>query len=464
MSEEIKYYPITASQKVITLAEKFVGKTYSNICTMTNFEQDDIDPETMEKAINMAIDRCPSSRLRRHDFKENKKTVIKQYFVEQPETKCECVSFNNDAKMYKFINKMVTKPFPNKSQDIDLYKIYLVKRANGRYSILVCFNHFISDAYGIIKFIEDVKDIYIALKNNTEMPEEFLPLLPAYQEVWDYETSEKRQKDIEFWKEFFGSRPAPQFAALNGFRNKKTYIPGKKYGNFIYIFNTKAVQTNYTVPKELNDKVNAFAAQNGFSPKAVYLLGLKTWLSKNCDMIEEFILIDLAANRNKKKFAKTGGTFADNQPLYLDAKNSLSFIDACKHTVDTEYKIMRHGQSLQEDFDPIIKERVQIDKMFDKGWVRGTSAFLFTYQPFAEPGKSGIKTTTERFTSGKSPLPIYITIMPTNNFSGDMNINYEYMTKVYKEEDIAEFHEYLLKFLDKATSNPEMTLTDLMNV
>ncbi len=463
MNEEIKYYPVTASQKVITLAERFVGLTYSNICTMVNYEQDDIDPEMLEKAINMAIDRCPSTRLRRHDCKEGKKKVIKQYFVENPETKCECISFKSDDKMYKFINKLVKTPFKNKAQDVDLYKIYLVKKANGRYSMLTCFYHFIADAYAIIKFIDDVSNIYKALQTNTEMPEPFLPLLPAYEDVWDYETSDKRQKDIEFWKEFLGSRPAPQFAALNGFRNKQTYIPGKKYGNFIYIFNTKAVQTNYTVSKELNDKVNEFATQNGFSPKMAYVLGLKTWLSKNSDMIEEFILIDLAANRTKKKFVKTGGSFADNQPLYLDAKNSMTFIEACKYTANIEHQIMRHSQSLQEDFDPIIKERVQIDKMFDKGWVRGTSAFLFTYQPFAS-GEGYLKTTTERFTSGKSPLPIYITIMPINNHSGEMNINYEYMTKVYKEADIAEFHEYLLKFLDKATSNPEMTLIDLMNV
>ena len=463
MSEEIKYYPLNASQKVITLSERLVGQTYSNLCIMINYEQDDIDPEIMEKAVNLAIDRCPSTRLRRHDFKDGKKKIIKQYFVEEPETKCECVSFKSDDKMYKYINKLVRKPFPNKYQDCDLYKIYLVKKADGRYSLLTCFYHFIADAYAIIKFFNDVTDIYKALKTNTEMPEPFLPLLPAYQEVWDYETSEKRQKDIEFWKEFYRSRPAPQFATLNGFKNKYTYIPGKKYGNSVSIFNTKAVQTNYKISKELNEKVDAFAIQNGFSSKVIYMLGVKNWLSLNTDMTEEFLFQNLSANRTKKKFAKTGGTFADNLPLYLDAKNSMTFLEACRYTAETEYQIMKHGQSLQEDFNPFIEESIGLDKMIDKGWILGSSGIIFTYQPFLSR-ESYLKTSTERFTSGKSPAPIYMTIMPADNYSGEMNINYEYLTKIHKEEDIAEFHNYLIKFLDKATSNPEMTLTELMNV
>lgn len=464
MSNETKYYPLTSSHRLLTQAEGFVGKIYNNLCIMVNFEQDNIDPAIMEKAINLSIDRFPSTRVRRHDVKEGKKKVAMQYFVEKSETKCVCLSFKNDDKMYKYIHKLVRTPFPHDYQDCDLYKVFLVKRANGRYSILVCFYHLIADAYGIIKFIEDVAKVYKSLKDNTEMPEPFLPILPAYQESWDYEKSPRREKDLAFWKDFYMSKPVAQYATINGFHDKYAYIPGKKYGNYLNIFNIKATQSNYKIPKELNERVETFAAQNRFSAKIIYLLALKTWLSKQTDMTEEFFLLDLCANRSKKITAKTGGSFASNIHFYLDAKNSMKFIDACKYTVEWEYKFLKHRRTSQSDIEPIINERTNIDKVFDKGWVRGTSAFLFTYQPYFTTGNDDFKMSVERFTTGKSPMPMYITVMPTDTYSGETNVNYEYMTKNHTEENIAEFHSFLLKFLDKATSNPQMTLSELMNV
>lgn len=462
--ETIKYYPLTSSQRLLIQAEMLVGKIYNNLCVMINFEQDDIDPAIMEKAINTSIDRFPSTRVRRHDVKEGKKKVAMQYFVEKPETKCACISFKNDAKMYKFINKLVRTSFPHNYQDCDLYKVFLVKKANGRYSMLICFYHMISDAYGIIKFTEDVTKVYKAIKNNTEMPEPFLPVLPAYQELWDYETSPRREKDLAFWKEFYESKPAPQYATINGYKDKYTYVPGKKYGNYINIFNIKATQSNYRIPKELNERVENFAMQNGFSAKIMYLLALKTWLSKQTEMTEEFYFLDLCANRSKKTTAKTGGSFASNITFYMDAKSSMTFIDACKYSVEWEYKFLKHRQAIQADVDKVISAKVNIDKPFDKGWVRGTSAFIFTYQPYFTTNNNDFKMSMERFTTGKSPMPMYITIMPTDTYSGEMNVNYEYMTKNHTEENVAEFHNYLLRFLDKATSNPEMTLAELMNV
>ena len=461
----VTYYPTLKIHGCLFQAEGLVGKIYNNLCVMINLEQDDIDPDMMENAINQTILRFPSTRLRRHDVKENGKKVVKQYFVDEPETKCVRLSFKNDKKLYKFVNKLVSTKFPNDYQDCDLYKVFLVKRENGRYSVVMCMYHLIIDSYGFAKFSEDFCNVYHAMKNNTEMPQPFKPLIPAYQTVWDYETSKRREIDIEFWKDYWNSIPAlPQYAALNGFENKQTNIPGKRYGNFLYIFNCKAVQTNYKIPKELVERADALAKENKFSTKMLYMLALRTWLSRNTEKTEEFLLIDLLANRSNPKVAKTGGCFADGMPFYLDAKNNMSLLEACKYTSSCQYKFYMHSKLYEADAKEQLEKNMNYDKKFDKGWVRGTSAFLFTYQPRFMETDGNYKISYERFTTGKSPLPIYITVMPNDTYTGDLNVNYEYMTKVHKEEEIAEFHNFLLRFLDKATSNPELTLNELMDI
>lgn len=463
--KDITYYPILKIQGCLFQAEGLAGKIYNNLCIMINFEQDDIDPAIMEDAINQSILRFPSTRLRRHDVKENGKKVIKQYFVDEPETKAVRLSFKSDKKLYKFIHKLVSTKFPHNYQDCDLYKIYLVQRESGRYSVIICMYHLISDAYGLIKFAQDFTSIYSAIKNKTEMPKPFRPLLDAYQKVWKYESSKRHEDDIEFWSNYWSNIPAlPQYAALNGFENDQTYIPGKKYGNFLYIFNCKAKQTNYKIPKDLAARAEHLSKDHKFSTKILYMIALKTWLSKKTEKNEEFLIIDLLANRSNAAAAHTGGSLADGMPFYMDAKNSMTLLEACKYTARCQYKFYMHSKLYEADAKEELEKRMNYDKKFAKGWVRGTSAIIFTYQPYFVADKSEFKMSVERFTSGKSPLPIYITIMPVDTYSGDLNINYEYMTKIHKEEDIAEFHSFLLKFLDKATSNPELTLGELMDI
>lgn len=465
-NRDIKYYPLTQTNNLLLLAESLTGKIYNNLCILINFEQDDIDWTVMEAAINEAILRFPTTRLRRHDVKEGEKNVVMQYFVEAPETKCVNVSFKSDKKMYKYINKFVKKPFPNDYQDCDLYKINLVKRANGRYSMLLCMYHLLADAYALIKFCEDVIDIYKALKNNTEMPKPFDPILPAYEKFWEYENDEKRNSaDFEFWSNFWPSVPTPQYATINGYHDKYAYIPGKKYGNYLNIFNCKANQVNYRVPKELNDRIKDFASQNKISEKILYLTALRTWLSKQTEKTEEFALVDLIANRSKaSNTANTSGSFVSSLYFYLDAKNNMTFTEACKHLSSSQYKYLKHSRFNHGKVKELLEKEMHYDKIFDKGWVRGASAFLFTFQPYFVSERDDFKLSFERFTTGKSPIPMYITIMPTDTYTGEMNINYEYTTKNHTENNVAEFHSFLLRFLDKATSNPDLTLEELMEV
>lgn len=459
---EIKYYPTTVPQDCCIIAEDLTGKVYNNLCIMINYEQDDIDPAMLEDAVNKAILRFPSSYLRRHDFKEGKKKVVKQYFVESPGSMCQVVSFDSDKKMYKYIDKFVKKPFPNGYQDCDLYRINLVKRANGRYSVLVCIYHLIADAYAIIMLLNDVNNIYMALNHNTEMPKPFEPLLPAYQDVWDYEKSSKHDKDVEFWKEFWDSVTLPQFATINGFHDRYAYIPGKKYGNYLNIFNFKAVQVNYKLSRELNERVNALAENLSISPKIIYMLAIRTYLSKQTEKTEELIIADLLANRSKKCIANTSGSFAEMKSFYFDAKNNMTFIEACKHTSSCQYKYYMHNKLSPSEINAELVKNMNIDKMFDKGWVRGTSAILFTYQPYFSANDNELTLSVERFTTGKSPMPMYITVMPTDTYTGEMNINYEYVTKLHTAEDVEKFHQFIVSFLDKATNNPELTLDELM--
>lgn len=468
MENEIKFYPLTPAQVGTLSIEQLCGRIYNNLCIMVNFEQDDIDPKKMEEAINLSIERDPSKTMRLRNFKEGKEKVIKQYFVEKPESKCVTVSFDSDKKMYKFINKQHMKPFPNDFQDCDLYRVALIKRANGRYSLLVCMYHLTCDAYSIIKFVEDVVKVYISLTQNTEMPAPFAPLMPVYEELWAYTDSSKHEKDITFWNEYWKKlKQVPQYSTLNGFHDKSgAYIPGQKYGNMAYVLNNKATHVNCKVPKELLEKMQAFCMQHGFSDKMLYVLAFKSWFAKQSDRNASFILNDIVANRGKKSFANTVGNTSTGIVMALDAPNDMNIVDACKYTLNNQLSTYKHCMTINMERDAGLYGLMGLDKVppVEKFWLKGTSSVLFTYQPYIPLGQYNMKVSIERFSSGSSPFPLYMTVMPTDTYSGDMNLNYEYMTKIYKEEDILKYHKYLLKFMETAIANPEITLNELIDL
>lgn len=485
MSNEIKYYPFTESQYVVRQAEGLCGQIYNNITILLNFDQDDIDADLMENALNQAIERFPSAKTRVHDFKKSELEAIeghevkvnpiltksnpnqtdpiipRQYFAESTDVKCERMSFKSDKKMYKFIDKFVKTPFPNNYNDCPLFQVILVQRESGRYAALLKFYHVIADTYGLLKYCEDFVMIYKSLKEGTPMPKPLLPILPALEEAWSYEGSEQEQKDITFWNEFWHSVKTPQGATLNGFDNKKCYIPGKKYNNLINLFNTKAKQVNYRISADLTNRVNEFAAENNISPKIVYLLSLFTWVSMHCDNYDAFTFNDISANRSKLKFSKTSGSFASSMWHYLNAEDSLTFTEACNKVKSNYFKCAKHALLNNAVLTTELAKIIEIEA-FKLPWVRSTIAINFTYQPYIMASSDQtLKMSMERFASGKSPMPLYAMFMPTDNYTGEMNLNFEYCLSMHSKKDFDEFYPFMLKFLDTAVSNPETTIGEL---
>ena len=86
-----------------------------------------------------------------------------------------------------------------------------------------------------------------------------------------------------------------------------------------------------------------------------------------------------------------------------------------------------------------------------------------TYQPYIDFAGDEIPTRLETFSTGANTLPLYLTIMALDN-SGDLNFNYDYMTKFFTEETMKKTHEHVTKFLKAAIANPEMTLLELNHI
>ena len=84
-----------------------------------------------------------------------------------------------------------------------------------------------------------------------------------------------------------------------------------------------------------------------------------------------------------------------------------------------------------------------------------------TFQPYFNLDGLDVPFSFRRICNGAATMPLYMTIMPTDN-SGALNVNYEYIKVFIKEESIEKLLAFLLKFLEAGVKSPDKPLKELM--
>ena len=459
------YYPLTISQKDIVMGEE-CGKAYSNICIVFTFDTK-VDADVMEKAVNAALERMPTAKLRKHNFSDEqdpKKKVILQYFSDEPIPMAERMSFKSEEKMKKYLAKLSKKPFPNEVQDVALYQVIIIDLPDDKTALYCKMNHFINDAYGIMVLAKDAIGIYDAMTEGKEYPSAPTPALPAFEEQWSNEGSAIEARNQAYWDEFWRTHDIPNWATLNPADKDKMRVKGEEhYGNQFNIFHLKAKHVEYPFKKELVDKVNKYAADNGISAQAIFLLAYRCYLAKMSGN-ETMVIQTMNANRSKKAEKYTGGTLVTGYLFYFDVKNNASFAEACKHTSKAQLSYYKHCKIYGQKSNKVLDANIPKDQIFVNGNIRKWTTNMFTYQPYQIDLDTKVKFHMERLTSGLTAMQVYLTVMYMDNYSGDLMGCYDYATYTLDENKIKAFHDFICRFFENGVNNPNLTLAELMEM
>lgn len=451
--EERKYYPLTKSQEVMFINLNFCyKKSIVNICALVDLFSE-IDPDVMLKAMKVSLKRNKSAGGRLS--KQGKEYL--QYFVENEEP--EHINFvdlsdKSDEQREKIYNKWGATPFPNKNCDTQPYRLNLIKRGENSYSIYICVSHIFFDAYAVMLMLNDVFAVYHALLKGEPLPPCNIDPLPAYEADWAYEKSEKREKDVKYWKEeVFATEP--HFSSIGGLDSKE-YKKGKNSGAFINLLRVKGGMMNLPFEKELTDKVNAYAMENNMSPQNLFYLAIRCYLSKVCGNQEDISIMNNLARRGTVVQKKAGGTMVNANFIRTIMPNTTTFAEGCSIYNKCFKDVYRHGNLGYNDVIALYR------KKYNTNPLEGYFSFSVTYQPVIGVDTGDIKYSFRRMPNGADLMPLYLTIMPKDNFSGELLFNYEYLCGYTKPENIYKVHSFIKSFLDRGIDNPEISIEELM--
>ncbi|MBW3087580.1 hypothetical protein KIH77_02340 [Bifidobacterium sp. 82T24] len=205
-------YPLTQSQKLMFYNLKFsFRKQIVNICSLVDLYER-LDEGRLMQAVYLAMMRIPSNSVRVHIV--DKQPM--QYFATDVPHDIELVDMSDrtQKQVEAACNEIGSKPFPNGGNDVQLYRVRIIRRAHGLHSLYFCVSHVVFDAYSLMTCLTYIFAVYRALEQGTPLPEEPHSPLPAYEDDFAMRRSDRYRRQQQWWKDHYTTEP--QFTSING--------------------------------------------------------------------------------------------------------------------------------------------------------------------------------------------------------------------------------------------------------
>lgn len=449
-------YPLTRGQNIIMYAEKWCAdKSCMNIAIGVHFEFE-IDRDIMLQAIYMAFLRAESAAIRLTKIDKE----MKMYLSSAAPEPVEILDYSDksEEELNELIDGFSSTPFPNNRLDVQLYKVRLIKKPDGRYVLFVCIHHSIMDAYALMYVASDILKIYKLLLQNGVIP----PSKSNIKKLLEMDGAEaadtaRHDAQLKYWEENVYT-PEPQYVSVNGAKSKMgDIIPGSHVGRTIKLFQNKGFHINKRIPKRIVDMAREFARENHISEKVIYLLAIRSHICRENNYADDMLLFDAVARRATVTEKYSGMTRVDNDVCRMNFPNSLSFEDAAKELSDT---LSRHYKNVNISLTDMIALSQQMYGVKD---MTGYSCMNLTFQGYGVDAPEDTPIRLQRYNTGVTQQNLYLTIMAVDN-SGDYLCNYEYACALISPQSIEAMHLHMQHFIERAVSDPQMSLDELMRI
>lgn len=457
MKEHTPHYPMTAAQNILFYNQMFtVHKQVNNIYTLMLLEKE-LDFAVLRQAIGLAYRHNDALRIR---LKRVDGRIVQHFLPEEPQNP-QLLDFTGwaqdrvDRKLYK----LASRPFRVLNRPMS--RIWMVRSPEGQCGIYFGVSHIILDSWGICVLMKYVMDVYNALKDGTGMPRPPHPHEPLLIKDLEYQNTAQHQKDLEFWKQEC-AREEPWYTHVNGMAVLDAYRKKKRnsrlQGASGFTLRTRALHEVLTVPPEKVTKMEAFCTAHGLPMQVLFMMGVRTCLSKRNGRQKDVSFYTTVARRCTLPEKTSGGTRVHAMPFRTILAAADSFLAALGQLRDRQTAVYRHAGI---DF-------LEIRKLMQDAWLKGDpmpshQSVCLTFQPVRLTLACGTPLHTKWYCNGVSSQPFYLTIMDDDG-TGGLRCYYEYQRSVVQRQTVLDFHEDMVGIIMAGIENPDITVGQLLDL
>ena len=426
---ERNLYELTNPQKSILSIEQAYPETNINCIggTVRIFEKVDFD--LLKQAFNLTVKKNDGLRIRLLKKDDNTYQYFEAFeYEDYPVINITKKEFDEIVKNY------IPKPFNIYENKLFNFKLYRFEDGTGAY--ITFLHHLICDAWTTSLYVNETMTLYHALKNNLSVDEITYPSYVDFiKSEQKYKESSRFQSDKEFWDSYFND--SYSFSSLK---------------NNINLSSTHFTRKTFQFSEKLVGKLNEFCKTNESTIPAFLLSTYSLYFTKMLGS-DSFTFGTPVLNRSNFAEKNMFGTFISTMPINILYDEEAGFNDRTSDLLKDQKTIYRH---LKYPFSEVAKHVKEITNSSEKIY-----DVIFSYQ-------------NARSNVNELDIPFEITWIPTDNQleslmihvmdmndSGNLNINYDYQTDIFSEDDIVNMHDRIERIIEQVLENNQIKCKEI---
>ncbi len=426
---EKKMFNLTSPQRSIWNMEFYYSDT--NICNIcgSGLIKENVNIDVLKKAINILVKENDSFRIR-IALEDGEP---RQYFVDYEEFDIEVVPVSSMKDFKNLEDTFVQEKFSLFNSN--LFKFKLARFPNGNTAVVLNIHHIISDSWSSGITIQEIVRIYHSLINGTEYISPTFSYTNFIEAQEKYMSTNKFEKDKAFWLDY-----------LDGFSHAVS-IPNLNRAD---VSSQDALRATYFLGEELTSKINVFCKEHGLSTYAFFMSILSLYLANSANT-NDVVIGSPILNRTNFKEKNSTGMFISTIPFRTKIDGNTSFVEFAKNSAVTLLSIFRHQKY---SYESILNDIHKIDSNISRLYNVSVS-YQITH---ASNDVSGCETNWTFSKTGIDEVSVNIYDL---NDTGNLKIDYDYLTCKYSKEEIDTWHLRILKMINQVLDNPLILLNNI---
>ena len=455
-------YPLTPAQVIHMYTLKFSpSDEVVNIGT-GQYLQIDMNIAALREALNRAIERCESMRMRL--WRDPETEEIWQYIMPYENQYFEYYDFSawDEEKAHEVMSKWTSQPFDTFRGALS--RIVIVSMPGGYNGYYLNVHHVCMDSASVIAFTKDVMQIYCYLMYNMPYPSPMTSYIESVKKDLEYEGSKKQQRDMAFWHAEL-EKPEPMYTDFTGPGRLQTMRQEKGDENIRWcVLPTKDSAGStivYSLDVDSTNKLIDFANEHDIPVSVVILHAIRTVLCKFNNNETDITIKDFISRRSTVLNKKCGGVRMHCLPLRTIMPIETTVLDSMKIINEQQQKVFMHA-----DYSTM---RYYYEERMKYGGDPGSNyhSVAFTYQPASAkslvPYLKGIGFKSRWYSSGRQPQPFYVTAMHRPG-DGGLNFYFGYQLESATPQEIEFLYYYTGRVLFRSIENPDKTIKEIMDM
>ena len=427
MNKNVELYNLTNPQLSLWNIEQFYpGTSINNICGIVQINEK-VNFINLEKAINLVVKNNDGMRIRL----DNSGNTIAQYIATYSSFNIDLLTIDAGS-LIETGKTLVKESFS--ILDGPLYNFKMFQSKDGTNGVIILLYHLIADAWTINFIASQILSYYKQLQSPSQ------PELANYSYIdyiateQSYLNSDKFIKDKFYWEEYFNY--LPEITSLKSEEN----------------FSIDSNRKEFVISGKAISEINAFCSQNNIS-QYIFFLSLYSIYFRNILNTKNYIIGNPILNRSNFSEKNTVGTFINTAPFIVQINDDDDFIQNCINLSSEQkqmYRHIRYPLTLIQQY--VKKKHSNNTNLFD---------IIFSYQNAkVNVSTDDINYNTYWIPNGQQVESIMVHIKDTDN-TGNVYINYDYLTSVFSENEITLLHERILNILNQVLKSPNMRMGDI---